>query len=66
MNQVRTFREDQELSLRELAHIVGVAHTTIARLEGGETDVSAAVKARIARALRVPIAEVFPQAEQAP
>jgi hypothetical protein len=36
------------------------------RLERGETDASPEVKARIARALRVPIAEVFPQAEHAP
>ena len=44
LNQARTFREGQGLSLRELAHIVGVAHRTIARLERGETDVSAAIK----------------------
>ena len=66
MNCIRTLREERQLSLRELAHFVDIAHTTVSRLERGETDVSAEVKARIARTLRVPITEVFPQAEQAP
>ena len=66
MNRIRTLREERQLSLRELAHFVDVAHTTVSRLERGETDTSPEVKARIARALQVPIAEVFPQAEHAP
>jgi transcriptional regulator with XRE-family HTH domain len=44
-----------------LAHFTGCSHTTIARLELGAVDVAPAVKARVARALRVPLAELFPQ-----
>jgi DNA-binding XRE family transcriptional regulator len=66
MNRIRTLREERQLSLRDLAHFVDVAHTTVSRLERGQTDVSAEVKARIARTLRVPIADVFPHPEQAP
>jgi DNA-binding XRE family transcriptional regulator len=60
MNRIRTHRISQALSLRELAHFVGIAHTTLARLERGEIDSSIEVKARIARALKVPVTELFP------
>ena len=66
MNCIRTLREERQLSLRELAHFVDIAHTTVSRLERDETDVSVEVKARIARALRTPIADVFPHSEQTP
>lgn len=56
---LRTERESQGLSLRELAHFVGCSHTTIARLERGEIDASPALKARLARALRVPVEELW-------
>ena len=57
---LRDVRTAQKLTLRELAFFAGCAHTTIARLERGDLDVAPALKARIARALRVPVAELFP------
>jgi transcriptional regulator with XRE-family HTH domain len=48
---LRDARTGQGLSLRELAFFANVSHSTIARLERGDLDVSAAIKARLARAL---------------
>lgn len=59
MSPLRTRRVERQLSLRELAYFAGCSHTTISRLERGDIDVSPALKARIARALRVPAAELF-------
>jgi transcriptional regulator with XRE-family HTH domain len=60
---VRAERRRQGLSMRELAHFVGVAHATIQRVENGTLDVAPATKARIARALRVPVSELWPRGE---
>jgi transcriptional regulator with XRE-family HTH domain len=57
--RLREVRTGQRLTLRELAHFAGCSHTTIARLERGDLDVAPALKARIARALRVPVADLF-------
>ena len=59
MSQLRTRRAERRLSLRELAYFSECSHTTIARLERGDIDVSPSLKARIARALRVPVADLF-------
>lgn len=59
-------RTAQGLTLRELAHFAGCSHTTIARLEAGDLDVAPALKARIARALRVPVAVLWPQGDGEP
>ena len=63
LNPLRTERVAQGLSLRELAHFTGCSHTTLARLEKDTLDVAPALKARIARALRVPVEELWPIAE---
>jgi transcriptional regulator with XRE-family HTH domain len=57
---LRDARAKQGLSLRTLAHFSRVSHTTVARIERGDLDVAPAIKARIARALRVPVAELWP------
>jgi transcriptional regulator with XRE-family HTH domain len=53
--RLRELRTERHLSIRELAHFAGVAHTTIARLEHGDIDVSASIKCRISRALGVAV-----------
>ena len=63
--KLRQERRRQGLTLRDLAHFVGCSHATIARIEAGTIDVSPALKVRIARALRVPVGELWP-AEPAP
>jgi transcriptional regulator with XRE-family HTH domain len=60
LSQLRTTREARGLTLRELAHFAGCAHTTIARLEKGEIDVSVALKTRLAHALGVSVQELWP------
>lgn len=61
---LREVRHTQGLSLRELAHFAACSHTTLARLERGDLDVGAALKARIARALRVPVDQLWPSPEE--
>lgn len=45
--------------MRELAYFVPCSHATIQRLENGTLDVAPALKARIARALRVPVERLW-------
>lgn len=56
---LREHRGRAGLSLRELAFFVPCSHTTLARLEKGEIDVSASLKARIARTLEVRLEEIW-------
>jgi DNA-binding XRE family transcriptional regulator len=63
--QLRGLRVEQGLSLRELAYFAGCSHTTIARLERGDLDVAPALKAKIARALRVPVGDLWSPEEVA-
>ena len=57
--ELKAIRTEQELTLRQLAHFAGCSHSTIARLEHGDLDVSPAIKARIARALRTPVEHLW-------
>jgi transcriptional regulator with XRE-family HTH domain len=58
-SRLKAARESQGLSLRELAYFAHCSHTTLARLEAGTLDVSPAMKARISRALRIPVADLW-------
>jgi transcriptional regulator with XRE-family HTH domain len=60
---LRELRREQGLSLRELAHFAGCSHMTIQRLEAGTLDVTPAIKARIARALRAPVETLWPEGD---
>lgn len=62
--RLRDERERQGLSLRELAYFADCSHTTIARLEHGEIDAAPSLKARVARALRVPVEDLWPRDEE--
>jgi transcriptional regulator with XRE-family HTH domain len=57
---LRTEREAKGLSLRELAYFAGCSASNLSRLERGLIDVAPATKARIARALQVPLQILFP------
>lgn len=59
MSVLREVRVDRGLSLRGLAYFAECSHTTIARLERGEIDVSPSLKARIAKVLRVPVSQLW-------
>jgi len=58
--RLRDERQRQQLSLRELAYFAGCSHGTLQRAEAGTVDMAPALKARVARALRVPLAELWP------
>jgi transcriptional regulator with XRE-family HTH domain len=65
MTPIREARERQGLSARELAYFANCSAMTVSRLERGVSEnVAPAVKARIARALRVPVEELWPRHEQ--
>ena len=59
-SRLRDERQRQGLSLREVAHFAGCSHMTVQRLEVGTLDVAPATKARIARALRVRVSDLWP------
>ena len=63
MNRLKRTREAQQLTLRELAYFVGVSHTRLWQLEQGG-DAPAALKVKVARALDVPVADLFPRQEE--
>ena len=61
MTRIRQERERQGLTARELAFFAGVSPMTVSRLERGVTvNAAPAVMARIARAIRVPVEELWP------
>lgn len=57
---LRAARLARGLTQRELAFFAGCANSTISRLEAGEIDVSAALKALIARVLGISVQELWP------
>lgn len=58
-NNVRTLRAQRNFSQERLALLIGVSRQTIMSIEHGDTHPSVLLALKIARAFRVPIAEVF-------
>lgn len=58
-NTIKYWREQRELSLRQLAERSDVHHVQLHRLENGTGSVSDAGKVRIADALGVSVAALF-------
>lgn len=59
MTRLRKVREAKGLTQRELAGMVGVSHTRVWQLEQGEGG-PIELKVKLARALAVPVHELFP------
>lgn len=59
MNRIKQLREERGLTLAQLAEVVGTSHATIQRLEKTKMQLTQGWAERIARALEVPIAEIF-------
>ena len=57
--QVRTWREAQGLSQRDLAERSGVFYTVIARLELGQTDPRLSTLIKLAEALGIDMVDFF-------
>lgn len=59
---LRTERESQGLSVRQLARFADTAPSTVSRIERGLiVDPKPALQVRIAHALRLPLDRVFPR-----
>ena len=52
-------REEEGLDVRDLAELVGTTQTSIRRLEGGETNMSAVLLIRTAKALNMDLVELL-------
>jgi putative transcriptional regulator len=58
-NRLRVARAERDLSQTELADQVGVSRQTISSIETGQYVPSALLALRIARALAIPITDLF-------
>ena len=56
---IKRYRTDLGWSLREMASRVGVAHSTIAAIENGESNPSIETLRRISDELQIPISRLF-------
>ena len=61
---MRTIRRQRNLTLRDLAYFTGASASTLSRLERNKVDSSPALKARIARALSIPIDALWPNPDR--
>jgi transcriptional regulator with XRE-family HTH domain len=59
MTRLRTIREGKGVTLRALKKISGVAVATLARIEAGGYDPRLSTLRRLAKALRVTVAELI-------
>jgi transcriptional regulator with XRE-family HTH domain len=60
---IRRLRSDRDYSQEGFADAVGVHRTYIGAVERGETNISLDNLARIAKALRIKLSDLFKQAE---
>lgn len=61
--KIRELRTAQNLTLSELGQELGISHQQLQKYETGTNRLSAGMLASVARVLRVPIAELFQDAE---
>ena len=61
---VRRIRLEKHYTMSELGYLAGVSQAFISRIENGERSPAPAVQVRIARALGVSLAELFPRADR--
>ncbi len=60
-NNLESIRTDKLMTQDELAQEAGVAKTTISRVENGHINPTQITKKRLAKALGVPVDEIFPE-----
>jgi len=60
-NRLREYRVKRLMTQKELAKISGVGQVTISFIENGLIDPMELTKAKLARALKVPVEDLFPR-----
>lgn len=59
MNRLKELREERDLSIADLARLVGTSHATISRLESGKMQLTELWARKIATAMKIAVAEIF-------
>ncbi len=59
-NRLRDWRESAGLTLEEVAGLTGLSRSELSRVERGVRGIAPLTRVRVARALGVPLAELFP------
>ena len=59
--RLREWRDKRSHSVRELAELAGVSYVTIVKVENGQTSPTVAWLEKVARALAIPVRELFPE-----
>ncbi len=57
--RIKRARKDMEMTQEELAEKVNMHYTTISRIETGDSNPPIQTIAKIAKALRIPLSELF-------
>lgn len=60
-NKLLKIREDRKMTQNEMAELLGLSTSSLARLERGDTDVHFEDLARYAKILNVPVHEFLPE-----
>jgi putative transcriptional regulator len=63
-NRLKEYRRDRLLTQAELAALIGVSHQCVSSIERGEWAGRWKTRRRLALALEVPEAELFPPAQE--
>lgn len=58
-NRLRETRQNQKLTIRDLARLAGVSISTISRIETGESDPTLSMMCRLCKALHAKLDDVF-------
>ena len=66
MLEVKRLRQEREWNQTELAYHAGLAPSVISQIENGKRDPTARTLRKLAEALSVEVADLFPKKAQAP
>lgn len=64
-SSLRSWRNRREWSLRDLGERSGVSYVTIQKIEAGVVNPTVATLQKLARALRIPLRDLFPAERRA-
>ncbi len=64
-NNLRKFRKDHGLSLKDVSAVSGLSVPMLSRVENGHRNLSGLRKIALAQSLGVPVSRLFPREEEA-